>query len=149
MSTKELRKILLKVRKALENFALSEDSKDFSFHQDPTLAGCCAVGSFVLKEELASVGVSSNVVYCLYDEKDLLSGPYGHCYVEYKGLILDVTISQFIWHKKILIASQGDKIFSKYMMPTNHNDINFDFEYWDDDQRPTTEVVGLIRNKYI
>jgi hypothetical protein len=58
----------------------------------PGLQGLCAVASLLIHQDLASKGLASTLVCSLVSPDSDLDG---HCWVEYRKKILDVTSTQF------------------------------------------------------
>jgi phage gp46-like protein len=93
------------------------------------LAGYCAIGSKILYN-LAQEAKWTKVVAVQgkYDEED-------HCWVEYKGWILDVTATQFnIKHKVYVLKKNRDRGASMYQKWYNGLKLNG----WPKDQIPAT-----------
>jgi hypothetical protein len=141
-----LRRIGMKVRKACELFAHSEDASTYDFfvytygEYDNSLRGMCAIASCVLKKELIKKGFNAEVYLGEFDNNYWQSN---HCWVVVDNKwIVDVTATQFGRRMpKVLIRATTDK---RYIdgVPMPHMGR---FRSWTEGQRPSVEIVTKIQ----
>jgi hypothetical protein len=95
--------IAKKVRRACHKFAMSDDSMPYDFHDDPNLGCMCAIGSYVLYQELKDAGYSPELKIGTFNKFTT------HCWVEIDDKIVDITATQFKEQKRI-VNLDGDYV---------------------------------------
>lgn len=143
--------LTIRVNAALKRF--QQETKPAQW--DEFLCGACAVGSVLLKEELAKIGVTAIV---LMTEEQLAPGAEFtsiHCFcVVYndKGeieLILDPTFSQFNPRLDLVVLEQGERDFDDYLFRAGDLNLTHPHSFldWVPEQQPDVMLAKV--KKYL
>jgi hypothetical protein len=131
----EIRQIANEVRDKCLRFAMSEDSIGQDYHGCEDLEMMCAVASTALARTLRDRKVDPHalVVEGKFDSDS-------HCWVLSRGLIVDITASQFNYPDVIIENEET----AKNWKPENVGDPGKIASDWDDGQAPSDEVLQKI-----
>jgi len=138
MNWGDIRDIALKVRRACEMFSVSQESESFDYHGDDELGGMCATASFALRKYLKKKGIEVEVISGDYKLRDQWFDRECHCWVEYRGYIIDITATQFGINEAVHITSNREKYYRLRKVPKMSR------LKWCKGQQPNREVVDKI-----
>jgi hypothetical protein len=134
---KTIRFIAQDVRRRCEIFKSSTDARCYDFYKKNNLKGMCAVASYALHDALKKANIRSRVVNGTYN-----AGRYwsGHCWIEYKDHIIDITATQFKIHRPVRIVRKTSRLYTKANVFNKYRD----FFRWIPSQKPSPEITQKI-----
>jgi len=104
--TQTIRLVAKRVRKACEVFINSHECKRYDFYEQKDLACMCAVASDTLQKELKKHRIYAKFIEGKWfgDEDEW---GYAHCWLEWKGYIIDITATQFGVGRKVIVTKSS------------------------------------------
>lgn len=101
MTNEQIRQYGLKFRKAIESLTTSEFPQSSFFENFPR--GCCGDTSNLFAKYLSKKGIDALYVWGI-NQND-----YSHAWLEYRGVIIDLTADQFPEiHDKVIVSKESD-----------------------------------------
>jgi hypothetical protein len=142
MISKKEKKIISQVskniKKAIKNLVEENDFLDTYIDPD-NYCGSCAIASLAMYNRLREKGINCNWVYGYHKTQEPQYGER-HCWVEYKGQIIDVTYKQISENSRNIYISPvkyvklkqdpTHRVFNKYWKWQNPFKYNY---YWDNE----------------
>jgi len=129
----KVHKIAEQVRRQCRKFAMSSESIGKDYHGADDLDMMCGIASFTLEELLRRRGFKAKIIVGLY------TGCY-HCWVEWRGWIIDITATQYGIKEGVHIVNSGDGSYE--FISSVHDD--YDWDGWAFSQAPTTDLANRI-----
>lgn len=125
------------VRNKCEEFAKSNASKKYDFHNQDDLGCMCAVASFVLARALRRNRIKCNIVSGEFYDNGWPAG--NHCWVEVRNKIVDITATQFGDFPPVYVTSKKDE---QYKDGSVRNSFLWFYDW--NGQKPSPKVIKKI-----
>jgi len=125
----KIRQIALKIRLRCEDYVGSRG------YFASNLGSMCGIASYALKEALDCAHIDVILIYGFYEET-------GHCWLEYRDVIIDITATQFGVRRKVFITHCLNKRYKFNKVMTDMEE--FVIDGWIENSCPNRELIDRI-----